>query len=67
MDDELVNIIKAIHATPPMIVFAASGCGVQALAWLQAVPGCSRTLLEGIVPYHGESFNGLAFGHFVCF
>jgi hypothetical protein len=45
------RLIERIHATPAMVVLAITGAGSQALAWLLAVPGASRTLIEATVPY----------------
>ncbi|PDV99581.1 hypothetical protein [Candidatus Chloroploca asiatica] len=38
--------ISAIHATPPRLVYVCAGAGSLALAWLHAVAGSSRTILE---------------------
>jgi len=44
-------LIAAIHATDTRCVLAVTGGGVAALSWLLGVPGASRTILEGTVPY----------------
>lgn len=38
--------IVAIHAAPPRLVYVCAGAGSLALAWLHAVAGSSRTILE---------------------
>nr|WP_254150890.1 hypothetical protein [Candidatus Chloroploca mongolica] len=38
--------IIAIHAAPPRLVYVCAGAGSLALAWLHAVAGSSRTILE---------------------
>lgn len=48
---EIERLVERIHATPSMAVLAITGAGSQALAWLLAVPGASRTLIEATVPY----------------
>jgi hypothetical protein len=53
------RLIERIHATPPMAVLAITGAGSQALAWLLAVPGASRTLIEATVPYAESSMVAL--------
>jgi hypothetical protein len=51
MDETLRAMIAQIHAAPRQLCLALTGAGSQALAWLLAVPGGSRTLLEALVPY----------------
>ncbi len=53
------ELVERIHAAPPLAVVAATGAGSQALAWLLAVPGASRTLLEALVPYAATSMVDL--------
>jgi hypothetical protein len=48
---DIERLVERIHATPAMAVLAITGAGSQALAWLLAVPGASRTLIEATVPY----------------
>ena len=43
--------IQQLHDTPHKTVLAVSGAGTQAVAWLLAVSGASRTILEVLVPY----------------
>ena len=45
--DELTHAVALIHAAPPRLVYAFAGAGSLALYWLHAVPGSSRTVLEG--------------------
>lgn len=63
MSDSSMNdvdeLVERIHAAPPLVVVAATGAGSQALAWLLAVPGASRTLLEALVPYAATSMVDL--------
>lgn len=47
--------IRAIHDSPYRAVLAVSGGGVGAIARLLSVSGASRTVLEAIVPYCGQS------------
>jgi len=50
-----LSLITRIHASPTMVVLVVTGGGAQALADLLAVPGASRTVLEALVPYSGQS------------
>ncbi len=52
---DIERLVERIHATPSMAVLAITGAGSQALAWLLAAPGASRTLLEATVPYAERS------------
>ena len=45
------GLIARIHATDTRGVLVVTGGGVAALSWLLGVPGASRTVLEGTVPY----------------
>ena len=57
---EKVNeLITKIHAAPQQTVVAVAGGGSLAVAWLLAVPGASRTLLESVVPYSRLAMIGL--------
>ncbi|MBM3941909.1 MAG: hypothetical protein FJ316_03100 [SAR202 cluster bacterium] len=49
------ELLKRIHDTPHKAVVVVAGAGGQGLAWLLDVPGASRTLLEGLVPYSQRS------------
>ncbi len=49
------ELVAAIHATPQRMVMAFAGAGVQALSWLHAVGGSSRTVLEAVDIYADRS------------
>jgi len=53
--DQLDQLISAIHATPHMVVIEFAGAGAQALTWLHAVGGSSRTILEATDRYAAPS------------
>lgn len=53
-NDPLV-LVGRLHATPHRAVIAFAGAGSQALAWLHAVGGSSRTVLEATDHYHDAS------------
>ncbi|GIT45014.1 MAG: hypothetical protein Ct9H300mP11_29500 [Chloroflexota bacterium] len=55
--EEIKAHIERIHSTQHKAVVAVSGAGTQAVAWLLGVPGASRTILEGLVPYGHASMN----------
>ncbi len=48
---DVKHVVQAVHDSPTMAVVAVAGAGGEALAWLLAVPGASRTVLEAVVPY----------------
>ena len=52
-------LIRAIHDSPTQAVVAVTGGGVASLTWLLTVPGASRTVLEGMVPYAASALTGL--------
>ena len=52
---EIRELVEAVHASPTRVVIAVAGAGSQAVAWLLAVPGASRTLLEAVVPYERQA------------
>ncbi len=59
-------LVRRIHASPLRIVMATTGGGASALEALLAVPGASRTMLEGVVPYSAvalKQFLGAAPEH----
>ena len=62
MERDVQSLVEAIHDSPTMAVVVVSGAGAQSLAWLLAVAGASRTLLEAIVPY-GRKSMGQVLGH----
>ena len=49
--------VERIHASPAQAVIVVTGGGGQALHWLLATPGASRTLLEAQVPYAQEALD----------
>ncbi len=49
------QLVQQIHDSPLRIVLAVAGGGSRAIADLVEVPGCSRTLLEAVVPYAAAS------------
>jgi hypothetical protein len=55
INTQLEQIITTIHATPQKIVFEFAGAGSQALTWLHAVGGSSRTILEATDRYLAAS------------
>jgi hypothetical protein len=55
MDPSTRALIEALHAAPWQCVLALTGGGTSAAADLLAVPGGSRTVLEGVIPYHAEA------------
>ncbi len=55
--DPLSNLIAAIHDTPTRVALAITGGGSAALSRLLTVPGASRTVLEGQVPYAASALT----------
>ena len=49
--EQVSDLVRAMHATSHKCCLAVSGVGTQALAWLFAEPGTSRTVLDAQVPY----------------
>ena len=49
--EEVSALVRAIHVTSHKCCLAVSGVGTQAIAWLFAEPGTSRTVLDAQVPY----------------
>ncbi len=47
----MADLVRALHATPQQAVIEVAGAGIQALAWLHAVGGSSRTVLEATDRY----------------
>lgn len=54
-----VDTVIAIHATPHKMAAAFAGAGSQALAWLHAVGGSSRTILTAVDIYAPKSMRRL--------
>lgn len=50
-------MVQAIHAAPGRLCLAVTGAGTQALAWLFAEPGASRTVLDVQVPYSSAALH----------
>ena len=55
MDLDVRDLVGRLHATPVKSVLAVAGGGADAIGWLLAVPGASRTVLEAVVPYAAGS------------
>ena len=49
--DEVAEIVRAIHAAPGRLCLVTTGVGAQAVYWLFAEAGASRTVLDAQVPY----------------
>jgi len=56
-EEEIRELVKAIHRTPGRVLLVAAGAGTRALAWLLGVSGATRTLLEALIPYDESSFD----------
>lgn len=50
-DRQVSDLVCLIHASPHRVCIVVTGAGTQALAWLFAEPGTSRTVLDAQVPY----------------
>ncbi|MFN8481694.1 MAG: hypothetical protein U0768_01385 [Anaerolineae bacterium] len=59
LDAELKLAIEGIHSRGIRLVYEFAGAGSLALAWLHAVPGSSRTLLEATDRYAAVSLADL--------
>lgn len=57
MQPEWRRLIEAIHAAPQQCVMVVTGGGSSAIAELLVVPGGSRTVLEGAVPYSAAALT----------
>jgi nicotinamide mononucleotide (NMN) deamidase PncC len=55
--DPLRELVSEVHAAPGMLVYEFAGAGVQALAWLHAIGGSSRTMLEATDRYAPRSLE----------
>jgi nicotinamide mononucleotide (NMN) deamidase PncC len=55
MINEWRRLIEQIHAGAPPLVIVVTGGGASAIADLLRVPGGSRTVLEGAVPYSAQA------------
>lgn len=59
LDGRLEELITRVHTTPHLGVLAFAGAGAQALAWLHAVGGSSRTVMAAVDVYHEQSMRQL--------
>jgi Cytidylyltransferase-like len=57
MEQNIKQLIQAIHDAPERIVMVAAGAGTEALSNLLGVAGATRTLLEALVPYSTAAFD----------
>ena len=55
----VAELVRALHATPQQVVLEVAGAGTQALTWLHAVAGSSRTVLEATDRYCHASLASL--------
>ncbi len=62
LPDDVRAVAQRLHDAPAVAALAVTGAGASALAWLLAVPGASRTLLEGRVPYARSALDELLGG-----
>ena len=54
---DVIKLVTDAHRAEGKLCLAVTGAGTQALAWLFAQPGASRTVLEAVVPYAGEALD----------
>ena len=59
MDSTIRETIDRIHEHNIKTVMMVSGVGSRALAWVLEIPGASRTLLEGTIPYSASSLSNV--------
>ena len=59
MDPAVRAMVGRLHAAPGRTVLAVAGGGAEAIGWLLAVPGASRTVLEAVVPYAPKALADL--------
>lgn len=59
MDARTTECIEQIHQAGRRLVFEFAGAGSQALAWLHAVPGSSRTIVEAGDRYAAAALSDL--------
>lgn len=57
LSPDVRDLVQAIHAAPGKMCIAVTGAGTQALAWLFAEPGTSRTVLDARIPYSSAALN----------
>jgi nicotinamide mononucleotide (NMN) deamidase PncC len=54
---DVSGLVADAHQAAGKLCIAVTGGGTQALAWLFAQPGASRTVMEAIIPYAGEALD----------
>jgi nicotinamide mononucleotide (NMN) deamidase PncC len=54
---DVSQLVADAHQAAGKLCIAMTGAGTQAIAWLFAEPGASRTVLEAIVPYAVEALD----------
>src|SRR5690606_4863060 len=59
LDSRVEDVVTRVHTTPHLGVLAFAGAGAQALAWLHAVGGSSRTVMAAVDVYHEQSMRQL--------
>jgi len=57
MDETWIRLIERIHDARRRMVWNVTGGGTSALSALLSVPGGSRTLLEGLIPYSAAALT----------
>lgn len=57
MEQDIHQLVQAIHDTPARTMLVAAGAGTQALYDLLGVAGATRTMLEALVPYSTAAFD----------
>ncbi|HEX6386325.1 MAG TPA: hypothetical protein VF177_16760, partial [Anaerolineae bacterium] len=57
MEEDIRQLVQAIHDSPTRTVIVTAGAGTQSLFNLLGVAGATRTLLEALVPYSQASFD----------
>ncbi len=56
-DVRIPELVRAIHASGAKACIVVTGTGTQAIAWLFAEPGASRTVLDAQVPYSSAALD----------
>ena len=57
MDEEVRQLVQAIHDNPVRTMLVAAGAGTLALSDLLGVAGATRTVLEALIPYSTAAFD----------
>lgn len=55
LPQDIARMVEVIHHTPRRMVLQFAGAGSQGLAWLHALPGSSRTVIEASDRYASAS------------